>query len=109
MTHKNQDSQEIKIIQQIQEGLNLLDEKIEVKTPDTHWLEQWTEKQQLIMKQSLRNEFFKFILMAFMILSITLLIFVKAPVFFYLLQTLTILVIIFYCMKVQQKKQVNKR
>jgi len=99
-----------KTISEIKEGLNFLDMKFEVKTPDINHFRELVSRVEEKKKVESRKEFFVFIIVALTILGTISFAYYKYSVLFLIVQMLSVLFIpvgIFSWFK-RQRKQVSE-
>lgn len=93
-------------VELIKMGLDILEDGIEVDTPSLEWFEQMVIAQHEIAKRKLFKEVISFLIVALIIVSLVLFTMYKLPAFYFILQGMATLFIIFYSVK-HYRKQVD--
>jgi len=106
--HKDYTNKHEDVIDEIQKGLHQIDQNINVTTPDLRMIQQWVENEQQILKKEFIKELVTFLLVAIVVVSMVLFMFMKAPIFYFLLQIVAMAIIFFYSGVFVRKKQVDK-
>ncbi|MBT2690771.1 YxlC family protein [Bacillus sp. ISL-47] len=106
LEHEHQNENDLAAIKEIEDGLDLLENNVQMYTPDLQFFEQLVLDQRQIMKKKFMREVAIFIVVALLVVSSVLFMLYQLPVAFFILQGIVTVFIIAYS-TVSFVKQVN--